>query len=50
MSYIRYEEEKESYCQDDTLGSGLYKSKYIHCNKKSTEEYLFCIRRGKLLF
>lgn len=33
MSYIRYEEEKESYCQDDTLGSGLYKSKYIHCNK-----------------
>ena len=33
MSYIRYEEEKESYCQDDILGSGLYESKYIHCGK-----------------
>ena len=29
MPYIRYEEEKESYCQDDTLVSGLYENQYI---------------------
>ena len=32
MPYIRYEEEKESYCQDDTLVSGLHENQYIYCD------------------